>query len=344
MRDWQGMLPIGVLAALVAGPAFGAAPTSAQIAAAAGQPVLTVLNTAKLSLPETGIEAYGIKAMTADGQIQQLTMDGSGNIVAEGGDALLTAEAQARWQHYGNLKPRLFQELQKRNPTDLVTVDIWAKVQVDYPSRTDLLANSAKRSAFAAQLKQNLSTGVDPVVRWLNAQSSVTLAQAGSNQVSSPLVSATMPVAAAQQLGQLDGIAWVDLDTPMRPASATWYGATNVASARAITVGANVQACVVEVPGIEPTIGNIQYLRFPLGNSFGSGCGGGYFTPHAQYVMGIMSNTYPLNVTSVTDANLFETCVCGNLSDASYGYNYFLDAGFRWCANQPTSVVNFSVG
>lgn len=39
-----------------------------------------------------------------------------------GGDALVAAEGQAKRQRYGNLRPSLFDELQKRKPTDFITI------------------------------------------------------------------------------------------------------------------------------------------------------------------------------------------------------------------------------
>jgi len=84
MRHWKLAVPVGVWATILASYSFGAQPMPAQIAVAAGQTDLKILDSAKLSLPETAREAYSVKAMTTDHQILQLTLDGSGQVVPGG--------------------------------------------------------------------------------------------------------------------------------------------------------------------------------------------------------------------------------------------------------------------
>jgi len=327
MRDFAVVLPIGGLAAILTNPAFGAVPAAAQIAAAAGRSDLTVLNMRRLPLPETGREAYEIKARTADGKFQSLTVDGAGNPTDR--SALLQAEALASQQHYGNLKPRLFQEVQTKGPDDLVPVHIWAKASITYPRKEDILANSALRAAFQAQLKQNLSAAVEPIITWLNSNKSVTLAQLTSNDLRSPHVSALVPASLVQEIGKLPNVAWVDLQTPVELNSTTWYQATNVASARATTTGQGVTGCVVE--DAQPD--DASWLRVA-----GTRDSSGYVDSvgHVRHTMDVLSNTFG-NETSVTDNWIY----MGNVPIVDVN-NINFTPGWQWCMNQGARVINNS--
>jgi len=330
MRHLAVVLPVGGLAAILASPAFGAPPLPVQIAVAAGRSDLTVLNTAKMSLPETGREAYSIKAVTADGKLQQLTVDGAGN--PADGSALLAAEALARQQHYGNLKPRLFEDLQTRSSDELVPVHIWAKVNITYPRKEDLLGSSVQSQAFTTQVNQKLSAAVEPIIAWLSQQKSVTLAQHGSSDIRSPLVSASVPASAVQDLSRLSNVAWVDLETPPVPASTVWYQTTDVPSARALTVGQGVTGCAVDIDIPNPAAPN--YARVG-----GINVSSGTFGLHMEEVASIMSNTYSLNTTSITDSPIYMSYTANRSPDGSAE----LTGAFTWCTDQGAAVINYSM-
>src|SRR5262249_11832540 len=121
---------LGLVIAVVR-PAFAASPSAAQISTALGRSDVIITHAAKIRLPETAVEAYDVKAVTSDGRTWQFTTDGEGS-QTQARDALLAAEAQAASTKYGNLRPRLFQQIQTMGPSDLVSVRIWPKIMGRY--------------------------------------------------------------------------------------------------------------------------------------------------------------------------------------------------------------------
>jgi hypothetical protein len=227
--------------------AFADSPTTPQIAAAAGAGQVTVLSKSRLSLPETGREAYVVKFMAPAGLPQTLTMDGAGN-PTDSEKTLLVAERAATRQHYGGLKPKLFGELQARAANDIVPVAIWARVKIAQPRREDLAKDSSKAAAFQQDLQQRLAAATEPIIRWLEKQAPGSVSQFESDGTQgSPMVWARIPASLVPALGRLPNVDWVELQTPPVPQSLAWFQATNVAAARAITTGSpDVRGCVVE--------------------------------------------------------------------------------------------------
>jgi len=176
---WLFLLTVGVTA--TGSAVLADAPTTAQIVAAAGQGQVTVLSKSRLSLPETGREAYVVKIMPPAGPPRTLTVDGSGN-PTDSEQTLLAAERAATRQHYGGLKPKLFGELQGRAADDIVPVAIWARVKVDQPRREELAKDSGQAAAFQQDMQQRLIAATEPIIRWLEKQAPGSVSQLESGR------------------------------------------------------------------------------------------------------------------------------------------------------------------
>jgi hypothetical protein len=199
------------------GSALCAPPAATQFLSAAGNDASQLLNLRQLSLPETGVAAYSAKILTLDGSTRIVTLLADGTLTSS--DHLLTSEADAYAAKYGKLTPRLFAALLKASPSITLPVHIWAKVYINYPPKDVLLSSAAALTAHQANLKSALAAGIEPIVRWLHEHTTGPVNPNASNAADDPLIAVTLPATAISALGQLDDVAWVDLDVPGRPAS-----------------------------------------------------------------------------------------------------------------------------
>lgn len=305
--------------------ASGAVPTAAQLTTLAGAGTNRILGVTRMALPETAVEAYAVKVLGTDGAVRALALDADGNPASP--PTLLAAESQAHFAKYGKLQPRLYSQLQAAAADMTLTVHIWAKAQVPYPPKDGLLKDPGALAAHEAEVRTALAATVEPIVVWLNSNSAELLNADNSDSITSPLLVARLPAADLPALAAVDSVAWLDLEVPGRPASAIWYSNTNVASARTVTTASNVRGCVVE----SDRPANTAYLRV-----WATASPTGLTDPHAQQVMGIISNSYGGNATSVTNASI----AVGNWDQFSYNSTY--PSMWAWCNAEGAAVHNFS--
>jgi hypothetical protein len=305
--------------------ASAAPPTVAQVKAVAGEEAAAVLNVAPMSLPETGVEAYAVKLLTTRGESKVLAVAKDGTRLAH--DQLVAAEEMARSRRYGRLLPRLFNQIRDGAQSSVVLLDIWAKVELQYPSKDRLLKDPSALAAHLSDNQARLARAVEPIVSWLHEHSAMAVNIASLDDIVSPMVKAAVSSEVVPALAQLDAVAWIDLDMAGKPASTVWYTNTAVASARTLTTGSGVASCIVQ---------RDQPLDYTYLNVVATASSAGCSDYHSQAVGGIISNTYSGNATSVTGGSIR----VGNWDQFSFNSTY--PTMWSWCNAQGTQIMNFS--
>jgi hypothetical protein len=102
--------------------AFGVEPTDDQFREAAGCSTCMVDSKTRLTLPETGVEAYTAKLSNSTEEWHRVTLLGNGSSADE--DALFANERDTRVARYGKLTRELFERVQAALPTDRLYVTI----------------------------------------------------------------------------------------------------------------------------------------------------------------------------------------------------------------------------
>jgi hypothetical protein len=319
------LVVLAMVGLLVPGRASGSPPTAAQIAAAIGDAGSTILNVSPMALPETGVEAYAIKTLTASGSVKALALAGDATVLSH--DRLVADENAAGFARFGKLFPRLFYRLQEAGPSSALPVKIWTKAEVQYPAKDRLLKDPAALAAHRADSQVRLASAVEPVLSWLAAHSAAATGMSSSADILSPMVSSTVASGAISELAAVDSVAWIDLDVPGKPASTAWYSNTSVASARSISTGYGITGCIVESDRpVDSTYLNVS----------GTASLGGCTDYHAQVVAGIIANTYSGNATSVTNGSVY----FANWDQFSFNSTY--PTMWAWCNAQSAHVDNYS--
>lgn len=305
--------------------AYGAVPTTSQVAAAADVEPRAVLTIVPMSLPQTGIEAYAAKVLTAQGAVEIVTLGGDGSVLSH--DRLVANEEAARASKFGKLTPRLSRELQTGQPKTALPVNVWANAEIRYPPKDALLKDSSALAAHQAEVRLALARAVEPILAWMNGHALTTPGMTRSSDILSPSISATVDSRHIAELAALDSVAWIDLDEAGKPASTVWYTNTSVSLARSLTTGSGITSCIVESD--RPV--DATYLNVSSTASVG-GC----TDTHAQAVAGIISNTYTGNTTSITS---------GSVQIANwdqFNFNSTYPSMWAWCNAQGARVDNFS--
>jgi hypothetical protein len=311
----------GGLVLLASGAASAAQPSAARFAQAAGCPKCQVTVVRALNLPESRVEAYSAKLWDARSRTpHHLTLLADGTRAAEA--SLRAAEEAAYRARYGALKPRLYALLQSGQAPERVPVHVWTKVYIEYPRKEELLAARSRMAAFQADVASRLSKATAPIVGWLQSRGYEAQVDAKA-----PMIRAELSAGDIKELGRLGSVAWVDLDEPGHPTSTVWYTITNVGEARSITTGANVRACFVE----GDQAANTTFLRIAATAS-----PTGYTDSHIQQTMGMASNSFTGNATSITDASLFQA------NWDQFPASPSVPTMWQWCDDQSALVDNFS--
>ena len=323
MRRAAWFLPMCLV--LVSVAAFAAQPSQSDFTSAVSCPSCTTTGIRRLPLPYSGAEAWQTKVWDQQNNVLRLVTLSGGSLI-NNPKPLLAAEAAAKRQIYGKLTPELFNALHVMADTGSIGVTIWSSVRQDNSVvRENVLgkANAPTASALVASANAAVVSATSPITSWFSSNA---VPYTGGTR--SPLISARLTKAQINQLVALDAVVRVAPLSQPAPLNTAWYTTDDIASARTISVGDGLSACVVDqFSPTDTTYLKMSSTRYPqwTGN-------------HSQACAEIISNTYSLNQTSVSNASIVSTSYDMDVDPHMPG-----DGLFEYCHDAGTPVINVSM-
>jgi hypothetical protein len=210
--------------------------------AASGCSDCTVLNKARLNLPETGVRAASAHLLRPSGQILTQTIDAAGNGVDE--TALIAAERTTTISRYGVFTKELHQALLTLGDDERIWIWVWGAVPNDSVRRDQLIASPSLAATHRQQVAASLNAAATPIRALLGAHRA-DIAEDGSG---SPYIRANVPVRAVKLLARLPQVGAVGLSAAsyVYDTSYSWYGTIQADAAHMYSTGAGVGICLLD--------------------------------------------------------------------------------------------------
>jgi len=278
--------------------AYATQPPASSFATAASCPSSTVGKIARLQLPYSNVEAWSAKVFDKQTKaLRSIALLGDGTIADRA--SLLNNELVARKAQLGKIHPSLNSQLRTMGDTDAVNVHIWTAARLENSRREDLVSKSAQL-AYQATANAEFAAASYPITSWLQANGIATFTTSNF----APFLSASLTKAQLMRLASLDSVTEIAPIPSARPLSCgpwpvttAWYDTSKIAAARSGPGNSSAKICMVDAGApTDTTWLRISSTRVPTQQA----C-------HSQAVAGILSNTFPGNTTSVTDAQIVST-------------------------------------
>jgi hypothetical protein len=201
-------------------------------------------------LPFTGQTLHEVKArdLAADASGQphpvHTAFDGNGNLLEDGGKALLDAEATARWQARGGIQPDLWDHLGQVPPGSKIPVAIWL--------RSDEPVNPPRD-----EFKNPYAVAADRVDRVLAHGQAFQAFKSQASQFAdvewhatggAPVVTGELTPEQVRGVAWLPQVGWIDWVRPVEPQGnlTSWYNSALAAPSLTGKYGSGLNVCVLE--------------------------------------------------------------------------------------------------
>ncbi len=283
--------------------------------AAAGCSACAIVNKRQLNLPLTKVVAVSAKLFDGE-QPHVVTLLADGVTADE--QSLLRNEREAHIATYGKLTPDLYERLRSQSQAPAITVAIWQNVMDSRPNRNNPDEVKASEDAIAAQLT-NSST------RILNKLATVS-ATVRAPGTTSPLIIATLPSSAIEDVAALPEVAAIGTADPPVPTGPVWYDTIGGDTAHLYGTGTNVHICNAEFKQPDDySLLNVSGIRVPSGPTL----------DHTRWTSGIMKNINSPVDSLAPDALMY--------IDNDDGTNWYYIVS-NWCSASPqrASYINRS--
>lgn len=276
------------------------------------------------TMSRTGVVLHHVKGVTSSGLVEA-TFDDVGNVLPDGGRALIQQENHARWLERGGMTDDLWNRLAQVPESATIPVAIWLRSDEPAANKVELeksvfaglfhmvardMAHANAKAAFAGELAGVASAKV-------------------SEQPGAPVVVADLAPAVIRKIAKFKSVGWIDWRRDGKPSTGSthWVDATLASSGSSGMSGSGEAVCVIEQyqpsTSITLTPANNRYHPNDLPAD-----------AHARLVMGsIRSEATPVGTGSVASIDL-----------ANYKVSDLTFAGAaNWCASTRYDYVwNYS--
>lgn len=281
------------------------------------------------NLPLTGQTVHRVKTLSPKGQPISIAFDGYGNMLADGGSALLLAEKKAQWKQHGAIREELWQLRMQAKDTDVLPVAIWLRADEPVAEKQVLLDSPNGLVQYEAAREEARGAALVEFAKKYAAVGGYEL----SPVEGAPAVVVDLTPMQIDELAWANVVGWMDVRKENQPYSSctrtNWVDSLAAGSSSTGFDASDVRICLIEYDKVHAT----NNLGSAIAAQNGSGLDYGDAAVHARLTAGsIRSTSTPYGTGS--GATLDISTWRGNSNPAP---------AFYWCgAERQDRIWNFS--